>query len=89
MDVIIFPFDIINLIFEFDGRIKYKHKEKIYVNIISKIDFRYNLIKPKLISKNNIVKNMYNGLNGSKFYIDINFKNDEIFKGLVFSKKLL
>ena len=48
MDVIIFPFDIINLIFEFDGRIKYKHKEKIYVNIISKIDFRYNLIKPKL-----------------------------------------
>ena len=30
------PFDVLNLILEYDGRIKYSHKDKIYVNIISK-----------------------------------------------------
>lgn len=34
-----FPFDVLNLILEYDGRIKYDYKERIYVNIISKNDY--------------------------------------------------
>ena len=47
----ILPFDVLNLILEYDGRIKYIHKERLYVNIISKNDYRYNIIRPKLNSK--------------------------------------
>ena len=38
-----FPQDILNLILEFDGRIKYRKGE--YVNCISKNDYRYNILK--------------------------------------------
>lgn len=45
------PFDVLNLILQYDGRIKYLHKERIYVNIISKNDYRYNIILPKINKK--------------------------------------
>jgi hypothetical protein len=41
------PFDILNLILEYDGRIKYSHIDRVYRNIISKNDPRYNVIKKK------------------------------------------
>ena len=41
------PFDILNLILEYDGRIKYYHIDRVYRNIISKNDPRYNVIKKK------------------------------------------
>ena len=37
-----FPQDILNLILEFDGRIKYRKGE--YINCISKNDYRYNIL---------------------------------------------
>ena len=46
-DKIIVPIDALNLILEYDGRIKYMRKESIYVNIISKNDYRNKIIKPK------------------------------------------
>jgi hypothetical protein len=36
------PQDIINLILQFDGRIKYRKGE--YINCISKNDYRYNIL---------------------------------------------
>jgi len=83
------PTDILNLILEYDGRIKYIHKERIYVNIISKLDERYNLLSPIMIRKNNLEKQIKIGNNGLKFYIEFYYKNDEIYKGLVLLKKLL
>jgi hypothetical protein len=85
----ILPFDILNLILEYDGRIKYLHKDHIYVNIISKNDCRYNIIKSKLNTKINLIKDLNIGNNGLKFYIDIYYKNHEYYSGLVFSKKIL
>lgn len=46
-DKIIVPIDALNLILEYYGRIKYMRKESIYVNIISKNDYRNKIIKPK------------------------------------------
>ena len=45
------PFDVLNLILEYDGRIKYLHKEQIYINIISKNDYRYNIIETIINNK--------------------------------------
>jgi hypothetical protein len=47
------PFDVLNLILEYDGRIKYIHKERIFLNIISKNDYRYNIIQTKINNKKN------------------------------------
>ena len=83
------PFDMLNLILEYYGRIKYIHKERIFVNIISKNDYRYNILETKINSKMNIINNFNIGNNGLKYYIDIFYKNDIIIKGLIFSKKIL
>jgi hypothetical protein len=37
-----FPQDIVNLIIQYDGRIKYRKGE--YINCISKNDYRYNVL---------------------------------------------
>ena len=73
--------------FTYDGRIKYLHKKCIYVNIISKNDYRYNIIETKINNKMNLIKNFNIRNNGLKFYIDIYYKNYEL--GLIFSKKML
>jgi len=83
------PFDVLNIILEYDGRIKYIHKERIYVNIISKNDYRNNIINQRIKSKVNLINHLSIGNNGLKFYIDIYYKNDIISTGLIFSKKLL
>jgi hypothetical protein len=83
------PFDVLNLILEYDGRIKYIHKERIYVNIISKNDYRYDIINSRIKSKVNLITTLSIGNNGLNFYIDIYYKNDIIAKGLIFSKKML
>jgi hypothetical protein len=81
------PFDVLNLILEYDGRIKYIHKKHIYINIISKNDYRYNIIKSKINTKINLINYFSIGNNGFKFYIDIYYKNSEL--GLIFCKKIL
>jgi hypothetical protein len=83
------PFDILNTILQYDGRIKYLHKTRIYVNIIHKNDYRYNIIETKINKKIMLIQNLNIGNNGLKFYIDVHYKNDIIFKGLIFSKKIV
>jgi hypothetical protein len=85
----ILPFDVLNLILEYDGRIKYIHKERLYVNIISKNDYRYNIITPKLNSKIYLIKQFSIVNNGLQFWVDIYYKNDELYNGLILSKKML
>jgi hypothetical protein len=48
------PFEILAIIFEYDGRIKYKNGK--YVNIIHKNDERYNMITPIINKKIKIMK---------------------------------
>lgn len=81
------PFDVLNIILRYDGRIKYSHKKRIYVNIISKNDYRYNILREKIDKKWDLIKNVNIGNNGLNFYIDIYYKNREI--GLMFAKKVL
>lgn len=82
------PFDVLNLILEYYGRIKYLHKERIYVNIIDKNDYRYSIIETKINSKKNLITTLNIGNNGLNYFIDIYYKNDIIAKGLIFSKKI-
>jgi hypothetical protein len=81
------PFDVLNIILQYDGRIKYLHKDRIFINIISKNDPRYNIVKAKILKKVNLIENLSIGNNGLKFYIDIHYKNNEL--GLIFCKKLI
>ena len=81
------PFDVLNVILQYDGRIKYSHKDHIYVNIISKNDYRYNIIERKMHTQINLINNFAFGNDGLQFYIDIYYKDNE--HGLLFSKKLL
>lgn len=82
------PFDILNIILQYDGRIKYLHNKGIYVNILCKNDNRYNILKLCINNKIDIMHTFYRN-NRLKYYIDIFYKKDEIYSGLVFSKKLL
>jgi len=56
------PFELVNIILEYDGRIKYKYKTKNsidyheYINVIHKHDKRYSIISPIIDKKVNIVK---------------------------------
>jgi len=52
------PFDVLNIILEYDGRIKYSHKKHIYVNIISKNDYRYSIIQSKINNKINLINTL-------------------------------
>ena len=83
------PFDVLNLILQYDGRIKFLHKKHIYVNIISKNDYRYNIIETKINNNINLINTFNIGNNGLNYYIDIYYKNDIITKGLIFSKKII
>jgi hypothetical protein len=52
------PFDVLNIILQYDGRIKYLHKTHIYVNIIHKNDYRYNIIETKINKKIILMQNL-------------------------------
>ena len=82
-------FDMLQLILEYYGRIKYLHKERIYVNIIHKNDYRYSIIETKINNNKNIINSFNIGNNELNYWIDIYYKNDIIVKGLIFSKKML
>ena len=81
------PFDVLNLILEYYGRIKYLHKEHIYINIISKNDYRYNIIETKINHQINLINTFNIGNNGLNYYIDVYYKNDIITIGLIFVRK--
>jgi hypothetical protein len=63
------PNDILNNILEYDGRIKYE--KGIYINIISKNDFRYNIIRPIINKKKYIVNS--SEFSSTRFYFGFSF----------------
>jgi hypothetical protein len=73
------PNELLNIILEYDGNIKYKYGK--YVNIIHKNDERYNMITPLITKKIEIMKTTE--LSGSRFYFDIEFNMCNRF-GLVY-----
>lgn len=72
MNSIYIPKDVLHIILEYDGRIKYKNGE--YVNVIHKNDDRYNIITPVISKKMSILQNI--ALQGSKFYFEFGFDID-------------
>jgi len=85
--IIYLPLDVLNLIFQYDGRIKYLPKKQLFINIISKNDDRYTILDTKIKKKINLIEHFHFGNAEKKFYIDIYYKNKEL--GLLFCKKLL
>ena len=80
------PRDILNIILDYYGKIKYLPKKGIYINIINKKDYRYDIIQLLIIKKINLI-NLFNiGNNDLKFYIDIYFKKEI---GVILSKKII
>jgi hypothetical protein len=65
-----FPKELINIILDYDGRIKYKNGK--YVNIIHKYDLRYNIIQ-NIISKKLEIMLDITFSNDSGFYFQFSF----------------
>jgi hypothetical protein len=65
------PHYLVNIILNYDGRMKYKNGK--YVNIIHKYDFRYDIIKPLINKKLEIMG--YTNINGSEFYFEFSLDN--------------
>jgi hypothetical protein len=64
------PRDLIPLILEYDGKIKYSKGN--YINIIHKHDLRYSLLHPIIIKKLEIMKEITFAKKDS-FYFEFNF----------------
>ena len=69
MNIPCIPKDLLHIILEYDGRIKYRHGK--YVDIIHKRDYRYNIVAPVMHKKMEIMKHVH--LNGTSFYFDFGF----------------
>ena len=67
------PNDLIGIILEYDGRIKYKKGK--YINIIHKHDTRYYMIQSIINKKIEIMKKIeiHNGRDGPGFYFEFSF----------------
>jgi hypothetical protein len=72
------PKELLHLILEYDGRIKYRNGK--YVNIIHKHDERFLIIKPLINKKMEIIKNIE--LVDTGFYFEFGF--DSVNVGLVY-----
>jgi hypothetical protein len=69
MKVSYIPKELLHIILEYDGRIKYKNGK--YVNIIHKNDETYDIIKPVMNKKIVIMENIQ--LDTSGFYFEFCF----------------
>lgn len=79
------PYELKNIILEYDGRIKYKYKQKNqidyhnFVNVIHKHDNRYSIIIPVIDKKKDIIMNTYVSPVDTGFYFEFSFdKNPNI-----------
>uniref|UniRef100_A0A6C0LIU3 Uncharacterized protein n=1 Tax=viral metagenome TaxID=1070528 RepID=A0A6C0LIU3_9ZZZZ len=72
-----FPYELVNIIIDYDGRIKYKLNNAIdyhkYVNVIHKYDERYNIITPIIDKKCKIMKYTAISHNKTSFYFEFAF----------------
>ena len=74
MNVLYIPNDVLHIILEYDGRIKYENGK--YINKISKHDFRYNIIEPIIVKKREISKK--SEIYREFFFDDYNFNNNKL-----------
>lgn len=63
------PKELLHIILEFDGRIRYRNGQ--YVNVIHKHDKRYDMIKPLISKKMEIVKTIH--IDADSFYFEFRF----------------
>ena len=82
------PYELKNIILEYDGRIEYRYKKKNaidyhkFVNIIHKYDERYNVITPIIHKKQQIITNTqlwWCNRNLPRFYFEVIFDNNPNF----------
>ena len=75
------PYELVNIICEYDGRIKYNYKQKNhidyhkFVNVIHKYDERYNIITPIIDKKKHIIMNIYVSHVNTGFFFEVMFDN--------------
>jgi len=75
------PYELVNIILDYDGQIKYKYKTKNsidyhkYVNVIHKHDERYNIITPIIGKKQTIMKDTDTSPVDTSFYFEFAFDN--------------
>ena len=73
------PYELVNIVLEYDGRIKYKYKQKNaidyhnYINVIHKHDKRYNIITPIISKKLKILKDNTISPVDTSFYFEFAF----------------
>jgi hypothetical protein len=73
------PYELVNSVLEYDGRIKYKYKQKNaidyhnYINVIHKHDKRYNTITPIISKKLKIMKDTTISPVDTSFYFEFAF----------------
>jgi hypothetical protein len=72
MNCIYIPKDVLHIILEYDGRIKYKNGK--YIDILHKNDERYNIIMPVVSKKMVILKKI--DVRGKNFYFEFGFDID-------------
>jgi hypothetical protein len=77
----ILPYELVNIIFEYEGHIKYKYKHKNaiyyhnYRNVIHKHDKRYDAIMPIIRKKLQIMKDTITSVFDLSFYFEFAFDN--------------
>lgn len=78
-DIKMLPYELVNIILDYDGRIKYKYKQRNaidyhnYVNVIHKYDKRYNAIMPIISKKLKIMKDTIISTDNTSFYFEFAF----------------